>query len=147
MQKKKRDFFPWSACLKHKSVCCLSLLQLVYHSAYVPSVLHLLRAQYCLCGAHLHQPLHWHQWQRGHICPGALCWWGKEDRPDCLIWLTNLNHIHYMLICYINDFGKPFKPLHFILTIELDKIFHLFWKKGHKSLYFKILFLFISLMV
>lgn len=42
--------------------------QLVYHASHVPSLLLLLSAQYSLCGAHLHQPLHWHQQQHGHLC-------------------------------------------------------------------------------
>lgn len=45
--------------------------QLVYHATHVPSLLFLLRAQHSLCGAHLHQPLHWHQQQHGHLCTGT----------------------------------------------------------------------------
>lgn len=45
--------------------------QLVYHATHVPSLLLLLRAQHGLCGADLHQPLHWHQQQHGHLCAGT----------------------------------------------------------------------------
>lgn len=57
--------------------------QVVHHPADVPGVLPVLGAQHGLRGAYLHQPLHWHQRQRGHLRPGAVRGRGTKDGSHC----------------------------------------------------------------
>lgn len=46
--------------------------QVVHHTSHVPSLLRVQDPQHSLRGPHQREPLHWHQWQRGHFCAGAL---------------------------------------------------------------------------
>lgn len=48
------------------------LLQVVYHPSDVSSLLCVQNPQHRIRCADKCEPLHWHQWQRGHLCPGAL---------------------------------------------------------------------------
>lgn len=71
-----------------------SALQVVHHPPDVPGLLPLQHPQHCLRGPDMCQPLHWHQWQRGHLRAGALCGPGESWNPSLngAAWLCRLSH-------------------------------------------------------
>lgn len=66
-----------------------SALQVVHHPPDVPGLLPLQHPQHRLRGPDMRQPLHWHQWQRGHLRAGALYGQGEPRAPSLTWgWLT-----------------------------------------------------------
>lgn len=61
--------------------------QVVDHASHVPSLLCVQDPQHCLRGPHQCEPLHRHQRQCGHFCPGALYQQCECHRQGSSSWL------------------------------------------------------------
>lgn len=98
---------------------CLSPLQMVHHPPDVSSLLPLQHPQHCVRGPDLHQPLHRHQWQRGHLCAGAVCGqgepWDALDPPSLPCRASASFPTHLLLLHQnLNDINRVLKKVFLI---------------------------------